>query len=92
MAQPTHFIDFEDGTPARANRKATLDAERYYDRQVMAQEWETIWTKTWLLAGLASDIKEPGDYFLFSIGHENIIISRDNAYHGSTQGSASLMS
>jgi len=79
MAQPTHFIDFADGTPARAARKATLDAERYYDQQVMKQEWETIWTKSWLLAGLASDIAEPGDYFLFSIGHESIIISRDNA-------------
>ena len=30
------------------------------------------------MAGLASDIAAPGDYFLFSIGHESIIISRDN--------------
>jgi len=78
MAQPTYFIDFADGTPAHPERTATLDAERYYDRQVMGQEWDTIWTKSWLLAGLASDIAEPGDYFLFNIGHENIIVSRDN--------------
>lgn len=78
MPQTTTFTDFADGPPAQAKTSATLDAERYYDRTVMEREWQTIWRKTWLLAGLVSDIPEPGDFFLFSIGHESIIISRTN--------------
>ena len=79
MAQPTTYIDFADGPAAKPSMRARLDAERYYDRGIMEREWQTIWTKSWLLAGLASDVAEPGDYFVFSIGHESILISHTDA-------------
>lgn len=76
MPQPTTYIDFSDGPPAKPQKSATLDADRYSSPEFMAREWETIWTKTWLLAGVVSDVAEPGDYFVFEIGPESIIITR----------------
>ncbi len=33
-----------------------------------------MWSKVWLLGGLASDLKEPGDYICTSIGSESVIL------------------
>lgn len=75
MPQVTRYIDFGDGTPAKPRNTATLDADRYSSKEFMAREWETVWKKSWLLAGVASDVAEPGDYFVFEIGPESIIIT-----------------
>ena len=40
-------------------------------------EWDKIWTKCWLFAGLESDVKEIGDFFVYDIGRESIIITRN---------------
>jgi phenylpropionate dioxygenase-like ring-hydroxylating dioxygenase large terminal subunit len=50
--------------------------ERYLSRDYLEREWENMWTKTWLFAGLASDVGATGDYFLFNIRHESIIVTR----------------
>ncbi len=52
------------------------DPARYYSREFMAQEWQRLWPRVWLLAGVTSDIPEEGDYFTFSIGHEQFILVR----------------
>jgi phenylpropionate dioxygenase-like ring-hydroxylating dioxygenase large terminal subunit len=44
----------------------------------MQSEWEGIWTKAWLFAGLESDLLEPGDFFIYDIGRESIVITRNN--------------
>jgi len=49
---------------------------RYISSDIMEQEWNSIWQGTWLLAGLTSDLKTSGDYFVFSIGTEQILISK----------------
>ena len=41
---------------------------RYYSREFMQLEWERLWPRVWLLAGVTSDIPEAGDYFVFEIG------------------------
>ncbi|MCH8058360.1 MAG: GTP cyclohydrolase I FolE [Proteobacteria bacterium] len=43
----------------------------------MTREWEKLWTRTWLIAGIESDIREPGDYSVFRLGRESMIIVRD---------------
>lgn len=76
MPQSTIYSAFADGSEARPAGKAVLDTDRYTSPDYMAREWEQVWSKTWLLAGLEADIREPGDYFLFELGREAIIVVR----------------
>jgi phenylpropionate dioxygenase-like ring-hydroxylating dioxygenase large terminal subunit len=52
-----------------------FEKSRYLDDGFVAQEWAYVWSKTWLLAGLASDVANPGDYFVFDIGREQILVT-----------------
>jgi phenylpropionate dioxygenase-like ring-hydroxylating dioxygenase large terminal subunit len=58
------------------NGTATLDPARYHAREFMALEWQRLWPKAWLIAGVSSDLPEIGSYCLFEIGSESFIISR----------------
>lgn len=81
MAQTTveeSFIASSKGSIApRTEKKAQLDKSRYTSREFLEQEWQSVWTKSWLFAGLLSDVEEPGDYFVYEIGHESIVVLRD---------------
>ena len=72
----------EDSLEARApyidNGTGQVDAERYFSRGFMDREWERLWTRVWLIAGPRSDLQEAGDYFVFSIGRESVIVTLDN--------------
>ena len=35
--------------------------ERYYDPTFMQKEWDQMWSRTWLIAGIDTDIPESGD-------------------------------
>jgi len=50
--------------------------ERYIERSHFEKEWERVWSETWILAGLEKDVANPGDYFVFDIGPESILITR----------------
>ena len=52
--------------------------DRYISPVWMEREWEHIWRRSWLLAGLESDIAEPGDFFVFDLGREQILVTRDS--------------
>jgi nitrite reductase/ring-hydroxylating ferredoxin subunit len=49
--------------------------QRYVDDQVVDREWNELWRNTWLVAGVASDVQNPGDYFLFDLGREEILVT-----------------
>ena len=53
-------------------------AQRYYTLEFMEREWRYLWPNVWLLAGVESDVAEPGDFLKFDIGHESIIVVRDD--------------
>ncbi|MFZ9395972.1 MAG: aromatic ring-hydroxylating oxygenase subunit alpha [Erythrobacter sp.] len=53
-----------------------FDKDRYLSRDWMAREQAQLWAKTWLVAGLACDVRAPGQYFTFDIGPENLLIAR----------------
>lgn len=55
---------------------ANFSKERYLCPAYMDREWERIWRRTWLLAGLESDLAAPGDFFVFDMGREQILITR----------------
>jgi len=50
--------------------------EGYFSRDYMAREWQKMWTRTWLIAGVTADLQSVGDYFLFDISQESIIVTR----------------
>ena len=50
--------------------------DRYYTHEFMQREWRDLWPKVWLLAGVTSDIPEHGDYTVFDIGAESIVLVR----------------
>jgi phenylpropionate dioxygenase-like ring-hydroxylating dioxygenase large terminal subunit len=53
-----------------------ITADRYISPEYMLQEREKLWAKTWLVAGVAQDVAEPGDFFVFDLEPESIIVSR----------------
>ena len=51
---------------------------RFRDPETKVVEEERLWSKVWLIAGVASDIPSPGDWFRFDIGPQSLIIVRSN--------------
>lgn len=47
----------------------------YFSREYMELEWDRVWSRSWLIAGVSSDLKKVGDYFLFQIRDESIIVT-----------------
>ena len=68
--------DLEAKQPFIDNGLDIHDPRRYYDPEFMAREWDRLWTRSWLIAGIETDIPEPGDYSVFNIGRESILIVR----------------
>ena len=55
-----------------------IPSEKYTSPEYARLEWNRMWSRTWLLAGFASDIPEPGDYFTAEIGSESILVVRQH--------------
>lgn len=53
-----------------------LTGERYFSDKYMQKEWDKLWTKTWLIAGLEADLSQPGDIISTEIGKESVICMR----------------
>ncbi|MDG2271806.1 MAG: aromatic ring-hydroxylating dioxygenase subunit alpha [Halioglobus sp.] len=78
MPQVTREEEFEGGLEARTSMRATLNKKHYTAPSRLDEEWDGIWTRCWLFAGLMLDLPDPGDYFVFSIGRESIVVLRDD--------------
>jgi carnitine monooxygenase subunit len=55
---------------------APIETSRYFSKEYMAKEWENLWTRIWVMAGVAADVREPGDFFTFKLRHESFVIVR----------------
>lgn len=67
---------FNDRAPLIDNGTGRPSPERYHSPAWKDAEWNKLWTQTWLLAGPASDLREPGDFIRFDIGTESFIVTR----------------
>lgn len=76
MWQTNSYIPFADGPDPKPEGNARLDREHYGGQRTMAREWDGMWQKVWLLAGLEQDVEEAGDFFTFDIGSESILVAR----------------
>ena len=56
-----------------------ITKDRYIAPSFAAREWERMWARTWILAGLECDVPEPGDYFTFEIGTESVLVIRQHS-------------
>jgi phenylpropionate dioxygenase-like ring-hydroxylating dioxygenase large terminal subunit len=70
---PNRYV-LTDDYPSPAGSKP-ISAERYISADYMARETDAVWAKVWLFAGLTSDVVEPGDYFVFNVARESIVVS-----------------
>jgi len=68
--------DLEAKQPFVDNGLETMESSRYFDTNFMQQEWERLWTRVWLIAGIETDIPEAGDYSVFRLGRESILLVR----------------
>ncbi|HEY7378423.1 MAG TPA: aromatic ring-hydroxylating dioxygenase subunit alpha, partial [Steroidobacteraceae bacterium] len=54
----------------------SLPREVYHDPQIFEEEIRAIFMKSWLYAGHQSQIPKRGDYFLFEMAGESVIVVR----------------
>jgi fatty-acyl-CoA synthase len=67
---------------AAAGIDSLIQADRvhgslYTDPAIFDAELERIWYRTWVYVGHVSEVSEPNDYVLKSIGPQPVIMSRD---------------
>ena len=75
-AGSTH--SFDTPAPHIDNGADRPEPSRYFDPAFARAEWDKVFTRAWLLAGPASDVREDGDWMKFDIGVESFIIVRDD--------------
>ncbi len=56
----------------------SLEQAFYTNEDVFAAEWKSIFKKHWLFAGNTAQIPKAGDYFLYQLQHDSIIVIRGN--------------
>ena len=75
LGAPAGSMEAKQSRPEDLGRDV-VSPERYFAPEFMRLEWERLWPRVWLLAGVTPDVKEPGDYIVFKHGHEEFIIVR----------------
>ncbi len=72
-------MDNQDIKSLIKNQKSnhSLDREFYVDDDIFQLDIKNIFFKQWVFVGHVSRIPNYGDYFLFNVGNESIIIIRD---------------
>ena len=61
--------------PAIDNGAEIYGKDGYFSAAQMQREWDKVWTESWLIAGVSTDLPEVGDYFLFRVRSESIIVT-----------------
>ena len=59
--------------------KRALDQDFYTDPDIYQRDLERIYMRSWLYAGHVSEIPKTGDWFLFELGKESVIIIRSES-------------
>ena len=61
---------------AQPARIENFSKERFVSKDYMEREWASVWRSHWLLAGLQSDVERSGDYFIFDLGREQVLVTQ----------------
>lgn len=57
-------------------RPNSFTKDRYVNAALLPDEWQRVFRTTWLLAGVEQDVRKAGDFFVFDIGPEQILVTR----------------
>jgi len=58
-----------------AETQGFIGKHRYVSSTWMAREWQQLWSKTWQIAVHMSDLGQPGDFSVYQIGQESILLT-----------------
>jgi|GEM_PF-1400372 len=58
------------------NSTRTVSKARYLSAAFMAEEQAKLWPRVWLLAGAARELVVDGDFFVFELGAQSILVVR----------------
>ena len=56
----------------------SFEKDRYLSQATADAELDAVWNDCWLMAGLVQDVQHPGGFFVFSVGLEQVLITRDD--------------
>jgi phenylpropionate dioxygenase-like ring-hydroxylating dioxygenase large terminal subunit len=56
----------------------SLEQPFYTNNEIFNFEWDQIWQKNWLFTGNTAQIPKPGDYFIYQLQKDAIIVIRGN--------------
>src|SRR6266436_2190782 len=57
-----------------------ISREIFVNDEIYQEELERVFTRAWLFVGHESQIPNPGDFFVSSMGEESVILCRDRAH------------
>jgi phenylpropionate dioxygenase-like ring-hydroxylating dioxygenase large terminal subunit len=55
---------------------ALIPKDRYLSREYQERERQHLWPRVWNLVGPTSDVADPGDYLVFDLGDESVLVTR----------------
>ena len=56
-----------------------ISREIFVNDEIYQEELERVFSRAWLFVGHESQIPNPGDFFVSSMGEESVILCRDRA-------------
>src|SRR5579872_3658396 len=65
-----------DQVPFAMHGTTRVPAPRYYDTGFADLEDERLWSRTWQMACRLEEILSPGDYVVYAIGDQSLIVLR----------------
>ena len=65
----------QQGREAYSGQIKNFSKERYISADWYAREWRAVWAKSWIAAVHVSDLTDPGDYVVFDLGPESILLT-----------------
>jgi phenylpropionate dioxygenase-like ring-hydroxylating dioxygenase large terminal subunit len=65
----------QQGRDAYSGSIKNFSKARYISADWHAREWHAIWAKSWIAAVHVSDLAGPGDYVVFDIGPESLLLT-----------------
>ena len=69
----------QQGREAYSGQIKNFPKERYISTDWYAREWRAVWAKSWIAAVHVSDLTAPGDYLVFDLGPESILLTCNHA-------------
>jgi len=69
-------VNFEE--KMKAIRPDFVPADAYFRPEFVVQEKKMLWPHTWLMACREEQVAKPGDYYVFDIADESIIVVRSS--------------